>query len=68
MKIITRDFGETEIDEKTIITMPNGIIGFEDVKRYTLLSPLGEVSSARNAFILSPVLVSLSATLSTAFS
>lgn len=42
MKIITRDFGETEIDEKTIITMPNGIIGFEDVKRYTLLSPLGE--------------------------
>ena len=42
MKITTRDFGEVDIDEKTIITVPNGIIGFEDVKRYTLLSPLGE--------------------------
>ena len=42
MKIVTRDFGEVEIDESTIITIPNGIIGFEDTKRYTLLSPLGE--------------------------
>lgn len=42
MKIITRDFGEIEIDESTIITMPDGIIGFEDTKRYTLLSPLGD--------------------------
>ncbi len=41
-KITTRDFGETEIDESTIISMPAGIIGFEDTKRYTLLSPLGE--------------------------
>lgn len=42
LKITTRDFGETEIDESTIITMPNGIIGFESTKRYTLISPLGE--------------------------
>ncbi len=42
MKIETRDFGEVEIDENSIINIPNGIIGFEDVKRYTLLSPLGE--------------------------
>ena len=42
MKIETRDFGEVEIDESTIITVPDGIIGFEDTKRYTLLSPLGE--------------------------
>lgn len=42
MKIVTRDFGEVEINEETIIDMPNGIIGFEDTKRYTLLSPLGE--------------------------
>lgn len=42
MKIVTRDFGEVEIDESTIITIPKGIIGFEDSKRYTLLSPLGE--------------------------
>ena len=42
LKINTRDFGEVDIDESTIITMPNGIIGFEDTKRYTLMSPLGE--------------------------
>ncbi len=42
MNIITRDFGEVQIDEKTIIEFPNGIIGFEDAKRYALLSPLGE--------------------------
>ena len=42
MKIKSRDFGEVEIDEKTIITIPNGIIGFEDTTRYTLLSPLGD--------------------------
>lgn len=42
MKINTRDFGETEIDESTILSVPNGIIGFEDTKKYTLISPLGE--------------------------
>lgn len=42
MKIVTRDFGEVEINEETIINMPSGIIGFEDTKRYTLISPLGE--------------------------
>lgn len=42
MNIKTRDFGEIEIDESTIITIPNGIIGFENTKRYTLISPLGE--------------------------
>lgn len=42
MKIMTRDFGEAEIDDKTIINIPDGIIGFESTKRYTLLSPLGE--------------------------
>lgn len=42
MKIATRDFGEVDINENTIITVPDGIIGFENTKRYTLLSPLGE--------------------------
>ncbi len=42
VKIITRDFGEMEIDDSTIISMPQGIMGFEQTKRYTLLSPLGE--------------------------
>lgn len=42
MKIKTRDFGEVEIDESEIYSIPNGIIGFEETKRYALLSPLGE--------------------------
>lgn len=42
MTINTRDFGEIQIEESTIISFPSGIIGFEDTKRYTLLSPLGE--------------------------
>ncbi len=42
MKIKTRDFGETEINENTILTFPEGIIGFEKVKKYALISPLGE--------------------------
>ena len=42
MNIVTRDFGEIEIDESTILTMPEGIIGFEDTKRYALISPLGD--------------------------
>ncbi len=42
MKIKTRDFGEMEINEDTIITFPDGIIGFEDTARYALISPLGE--------------------------
>lgn len=42
MKIETRDFGTIDIADNTIITLPNGIIGFEDTHRYTLISPLGE--------------------------
>ena len=42
MKIITRDFGEQEIEDDKLITFPDGIIGFEDVKKYALLSPLGD--------------------------
>ncbi|MBP1542593.1 MAG: flagellar assembly protein FliW [Oscillospiraceae bacterium] len=42
MNIKTRDFGEVQIDESTILDFASGIIGFEDVKRYTLISPLGE--------------------------
>lgn len=42
MNIITRDFGEQEVDEEKIISFPEGIIGFEDAKQYALLSPLGD--------------------------
>lgn len=37
MKIPTRDYGTLEIDESSIIRFENGIIGFENYKRYVLL-------------------------------
>ena len=37
MKAATRLFGEIEIDESKIITFENGIIGFPDMKKFTLI-------------------------------
>jgi len=37
MKINTRIFGEVEIADDKIITFDNGIIGFPDMKHFTLL-------------------------------
>lgn len=37
MKINTRIFGEIEISDDKIITFPNGIIGFPEMKRFALL-------------------------------
>ena len=37
MKLTTRIFGEVEIEDSKVITFPNGIIGFPDLKRFTLM-------------------------------
>lgn len=37
MKINTRIFGEVEVADDKIITFENGIIGFPDLKRFTLI-------------------------------
>lgn len=37
MKAATRLFGEIEIDESKIITFEDGIIGFSDMKKFTLI-------------------------------
>ena len=37
MKLTTRIFGEVEIDDSKIISFPNGIIGFPDLTRFTLM-------------------------------
>lgn len=37
MLVQTRFFGEVEIDEEKILTFDNGIIGFEDMKRWTII-------------------------------
>lgn len=37
MLVKTKHFGEIELDESKIINFDNGILGFEDCKRYTIL-------------------------------
>ena len=37
MEIETTRFGHVEIDESLIITIPEGILGFEDLKRFIIL-------------------------------
>lgn len=37
MKVNTRIFGEIEIAEEKIITLANGLVGFPDMKRFTIL-------------------------------
>lgn len=37
MIIETKAFGQVEITDDKIITFPGGIIGFPDMKRFTLL-------------------------------
>ncbi|MGB9702923.1 MAG: flagellar assembly protein FliW [Candidatus Kapaibacteriota bacterium] len=34
----TRQFGEIEIDDDSIYNFPNGILGFEEIKKYVLIS------------------------------
>jgi len=42
IKILTRDFGEIEVEEKDVYEFPQGLYAFEDNKRFAVLSPLGE--------------------------
>lgn len=37
MKLTTRIFGEVEIEDSKIIEFPNGIIGFPDLQKFTLM-------------------------------
>ncbi|MCR5518170.1 MAG: flagellar assembly protein FliW [Lachnospiraceae bacterium] len=37
MKINTKNFGEIEIDDNKVIEFPNGIIGFDDLKKFTII-------------------------------
>ncbi|KAB2924880.1 MAG: flagellar biosynthesis protein FliW [Dechloromonas sp.] len=41
MKIETYLFGAVDIDPEKIITFPNGLVGFESCKRYTLVQEEG---------------------------
>jgi flagellar assembly factor FliW len=42
MIINTRDFGEFEVAEDELITFPAGVFAFEEVRKFALISPLGD--------------------------
>lgn len=44
MQLNTRHFGQLEIDEKGIIDFPEGLPGFENVKKFILLASMEEDS------------------------
>ncbi len=48
MKLTTRIFGEVEIEDSKIINFPNGIIGFPDLKKFTLMHDDSEDGGATN--------------------
>ncbi len=61
VKLITKNFGEIEIDEKKIIHFPEGILGFEGEKEFVIInnedeeSPFGWLQSIGNpelAFVI----------------
>ena len=37
MKIFTSRFGDIEIEEDRVISFPEGILGFEDLKKYAVI-------------------------------
>lgn len=45
MRVETYLFGAVEIDPEKVITFPNGLVGFESCKRYTLVQEGGDGSS-----------------------
>lgn len=53
MKINTKVFGEVEISDDKIITFEKGIIGFPDMKRFTLLHDEEKGTSAGIRFLQS---------------
>ena len=37
MRVQTKFFGEVELDDNKILEFPNGIIGFEDFKKFAII-------------------------------
>ena len=51
MRVNTKNFGIIDISEDKIITFDNGIIGFEDYKKYTLIYDVDSKEKADAAII-----------------
>lgn len=43
MKVETKHFGELDVEEKDIIFFENGLIGFDELKRFVILLPESDI-------------------------
>lgn len=53
MKVLTKFFGEVELDDDKILEFPNGIIGFEDFKKYAIMYDEDDKSETRISWLQS---------------
>lgn len=53
MKVVTKFFGEVELDDNKILDFPNGIIGFEDFKKYAIMYDEESQSETRISWLQS---------------
>lgn len=68
MEVLTKTKGRVEVEEKQIVTFPDGIMGFEQYKKYALINSeyepfiwLQSLEDSNLAFlIVDPFLISLS--------
>ncbi len=53
MEYITKLFGKIDVQEDKVITFPNGILGFPDLKRFTMMFDKEKGSSSGLNFLVS---------------
>lgn len=53
MVVKTKFFGEVDIDDGKILDFPNGIIGFEDYKKYAIIYDIDDESESKISWLQS---------------
>lgn len=61
MRVRSARFGEVEIDDRSIIEFPEGLPGFEDLKKFVIMrceqtDPIQWMQSIENEYIVMPVI------------
>ena len=53
MRVQTKFFGEVELDDNKILEFPNGIIGFEELKKFAIIYNSEDENEARISWLQS---------------
>ena len=53
MLVKTKFFGEVEIDDSKVLDFPNGIIGFEDFRKYAIIYDIEDDSESKISWLQS---------------